>query len=182
MVFFTSQFLAPPGGEYFFECDGESFRTPSYSEAVRRVADIMRRKGKPSRPPEAVLAEYMCPHMPDGFCTRQYGNKTFTLEQMKEDAKRYFNLPLVPFDEVERRLSVCTQCPRHSRTFCLTCVGAVDWIRRGFGGARRILPVDAYTGACQCAGTFAAVVASVEETSLPPWTHATKPNTCWRKS
>lgn len=182
MVFFTSRFVPPPGGEYFFESEGASFRTRSYAEAIRRTTSILQSQGKLKGPAEAALAEYMCPFMPDGFCTKPYGNKTFTLDQMRSEAKRYFSLPLVPFDDVEKRLQTCMACPKHSRTFCLTCVGAIDWIRSGFRGARRMLPVDSYTGTCQCAGTFAAVVASIEESSLPAWDKAEKPSTCWRKT
>jgi hypothetical protein len=179
MVFFTSRFLTPAGGEYFFEHNGDSFRTRSYNDAIVKTKAIMAKHGITGIA-ESVLAEYMCPHMPDGFCTKGYGNKVFTLDKLKQTAESYFKLPLATFDVVDKRIETCLNCPKHSRTFCLTCVGALDWIRSGFRNARRILPVDAYTGTCKCAGTFAAVVASVDKDHLPEWTEAQTPETCWR--
>lgn len=179
MVTFTSRFVPPPGGEYFFEYGNESFKTRSYEDAIRKTADILRRHGIAKYPP-SVLAEYMCPYMPDGFCTKDYGNKVFTLEKQKAAAAEYFRLPVVPYDVVESRISTCLNCPKHSRTFCLSCTGGLEWIRSGFRGARRLLPVDKYTGTCTCAGTFVSVIASVEAGALPQWGE-TPPTGCWRK-
>ena len=178
MTFFTSKFVPPPGGEYFFQYGGDSFRTRSYDEAVRKTQEIMQKHGLSGYPP-GVLAEFMCPHMPDGFCTKNFGNRVFTLDAQRSEAISYFSKPLVAFDETERRLSKCMQCPKHSRTFCASCLGVPEWIRSGFRNARRILPVDKFVGTCTCAGTFASVVASVRTDALPVW-RETCPDSCWR--
>lgn len=178
MILFENEFVPPPGGEYFYQLGEDSFRTRSYNEAVRLVRAIMAKHGVTGYAPEE-LAKHMCPHMPDGFCTKSYGNKLFSLEKQKQDAEVYFSMPLAAYDEVEKRISTCIGCPKHSRSFCLSCIGAYDWIRAKFRGARRMLPADKYTGTCTCAGTFAAVVASVDKKYLPEWDDV--PDTCWRK-
>lgn len=179
MASFVSQFVPPPGGKYFFKYRNEAFETDSYADAIDRVRGILRKYGMQHLSAATALATYMCPFMPDGFCTENYGNKVFALDKQWETAQRYYKLPVVAFDEIERRLAVCSTCPRRNRTFCLSCGGGLQRIRAGFGGARRILPADQFTGTCLCAGTFESVIASVEKDALPEWDEAPPPN-CWR--
>lgn len=178
MVLFRSKFVPPPGGEYFFQLGNDSFRVRSYHEAERRTREIMAKHGVQGYPPE-VLAKFMCPYMPDGYCTENFGNRVFTMDKQKDAALKYFSLPLEAYDVVEKRLDRCLVCPKHSRTFCLSCVGGLDWIRSMFRQARRILPVDRYAGTCTCAGTFASVVASIKTDALPGWGEDV-PESCWR--
>lgn len=178
MIVFANRFATPPGGEYFFEYEGDSFRTRSFSDAITKTERILKKHGIHTYP-EHALASFMCPHLPDGFCSQNFGNKVFTLEKQKNTAMQYFDLPVTTFDVIGHRLDQCVRCPRHSRTFCLTCVGAVSWIRQMFRGARRMLPIDNYTGTCLCAGTFESVVASIEKDKLPKWDEQPPPN-CWR--
>lgn len=181
MVLFASRFIPPPGGEYFFEYEGESFRTRDYEDAIRKTRDIMARHGRATAYAPSVLAEFMCPYMPDGFCTKNYGNKRFTVDEAREAAMPYFKLPVVPFDEIERRMLVCQRCPKRSRTFCVSCLGVLPWMQSLFRGARRLMPIDRYSGVCGCAGTFDAVVSSVDAEALPAWKEE-PPDTCWRKT
>lgn len=179
MVFFTSRFVPPPGGKYFFRLGDDAFESYSYEDAVGKTRDILRRHNMSHMPAAAALAEYMCPHMPDGFCTQNYGNKVFTLDRQWEVAQKYYSLPVVAFDEIERRLAICSACPRRNRLFCLSCGGGLQRVKQGFHGARRILPADQFSGTCLCAGTFESVVASIEKDALPEWEETPPPN-CWR--
>lgn len=178
MIFFRNPNLPPPGGEYFFERNGESFRTTSYYDAIAKVRAILRRNGDTGSA-EGALAEYMCPHLPDGFCNENFGNRLFTLDRQRKEAEKYFRLPVVTFDEIERRLSICASCKEHSRTFCLSCLKVIPWVEQNFRGARKAIPADRYSGTCLCAGTFESVVVSVSADCIPEWSTTPPPN-CWR--
>lgn len=176
-MYFRSVMQTPPGGEWFFEHGGERVSDTSWPRFLPKLLDIMRRH-KLTGAPRDVAAAYMCPHMPDWFCTAG-GVKVTGADSARKAAQPYFSKHLVPYNVMIQRLAKCRECPRHSRSVCLTCTGILDWIGRSFGSRRTSLPDDRLSGICTCAGTFESVITSVDSKELPEWSDV--PECCWRK-
>lgn len=174
---FKSTMCPPPGGKFYFELNGERVEARDWITMRALVASLLERHGVKALP-EAVVAEFMCPDMPDWYCT-EGGRKTFTMKEAREKAVPYFKKNLVPYDDMIRRLAVCRACPKHDRNVCLTCTGNLQWISDRFAGRRRRIPDDNMSGICRSAATFESVVTSIDGAELPEWTDV--PETCWRK-
>ena len=166
----------PPGGEWFFEHGGERISAPTWFTFLLKMKDLMARHGIEGTPLD-VAAAFMCPQMPEWFCTSG-GVKVTSSDRAKANAKPYFGMYVSTPTDVASRLSACARCPRHQRTVCLTCTGVLDWIARSFGGRRPRLPEDRMSGICSCAETYESVVASVDPRGLPEWKDV--PDCCWR--
>lgn len=172
--------VPPPGGEYFCVVDGEKVSDRYWCRLRPRVAELMRRRGVPGTPEELTAAS-MCPYMPDWFCSGVSAGHVVRLHEARDEAKSYFSRRVVTFDEVSRRLRICSSCPMHDRTICLSCTGLLGWIGDRFGGRRVSVPEDRMSGTCRCARTFSAVVSSVEYSpDEAPWEDT--PETCWRRT
>ena len=176
---FASTTFVPPGGSWFFQIGDERVSSPMYDVAVKRVGELLARKGIDKRP-EQALVEYMCPHMPAWFCVGEVGHSpVITVKAACEKARPYFGMRVVPVDIISRRMEVCQACPKHRRDFCLHCNGLDTWVSDGFRNARPVLPVDTASGCCSCAGTMEAVIASVDyDKQDSVWEGV--PETCWR--
>jgi hypothetical protein len=176
-MYFKSVMQDPPGGEWFFEHAGERISDRTWPGFLSKMISLMDRHGIQGLPRD-VAAAYMCPHLPDWFCTSG-GVKTVSTDKAREIAAPYFIKHLTTYPEIMRRLDICRKCPRHNRNVCLTCTGVLDWIIRSFGEKRRKrIPEDRLSGICTCAGTFESVVASVDRSELPEWKDV--PENCWR--
>lgn len=173
---FKSVMLTPPGGEYFFEHEGERVSARHWLEFLPKLKDVMARHGIKGTPLD-VAAAHMCPHMPSWFCTSG-GVRDFPVATARAEARQYFSKQVVTPSEIARRLEVCRTCPKHSRTVCLTCTGIASWILSSFGGRRPSLPDDKMSGICRCANTFEMAAASVDARGLPKWDDV--PDCCWR--
>jgi hypothetical protein len=128
------------------------------------------------------VMEWMCPRLPDGFCTAPSQiAPVLRAADVKQRTAELFRLPLTQADIAERRLEHCVnKCPAHTRRgFCLDCTGLLDWLYRGFGGARGRLPADRATGVCVIDKVMVAASAAV--TGYPPAEGAEYPEGCWRK-
>lgn len=170
----------PPGGVWFWE-DGEHLvSTPSYQEAVDQLRSILAEKGD-ARSPAEVLAEYMCPRMPRGFCRGYTGPRAESSSALLDRAKPYADEPLAPANVVLSRLEVCAKCPKCRRDVCVTCRCLDEAVYGLFGNRRSALPPDRRSGVCACARTLAMVVASVRYGEGEPLWEGT-PSTCWRNS
>lgn len=176
---FSNTTFVPPGGMWFFQLEDDRVAMPVYDLAVKRVGEILARHGVRKDPAQA-LAEFMCPHMPAWFCAGNVGHSpVITAKDACERARPYFGRKVLPVDLISRRLETCQACPRHRRDFCLHCNGLDTWVSDGFRNARPVLPADAASGCCTCAGTLEAVIASVAYgEGEPVWEGA--PETCWR--
>lgn len=173
---FKSVMCPPPTGEFFFEHGGERVSAPTWNDFFPKMQAFMRKHGLGGAP-EDLAASYMCPHLPDWYCTKG-GIHVPGLKESRDRAVPYFARHVVPYDEIIRRLAVCRTCPKHSRNVCLTCTGALDWVVGRFGGRRKRLPDDTPSGTCLAAGTFESVVASVDMRGVPAWEGT--PDNCWR--
>ena len=178
--FVQTAWVVPPGGAWFFQMGDDKVASPVYEIALKGVGEILAKHGVKTPAPQA-LAEFMCPHMPPGFCAGPVAHSPAITGKMAADkAERYFYRRLVPVDEVMRRMDVCLRCKAHRRDFCLSCAGWPSWISGKFNNRRPVLPVDTASGCCSCAGTFEAVIASVEyDKDEAVWEGA--PETCWRR-
>ena len=169
----------PPGGSWFYQIGDDRVSHPMYDFAVRRVDELLRKHGVAADPAEE-LARFMCPHMPEWFCVGADRHAPVITGRMAvEKATPYFGRRLVTFDVVTARMQRCQACPRHRRDFCLHCTGYDSWIYDGFDGRRPKLPVDEASGCCSCAGTFEALIASVDYDKDEPGFEGA-PDTCWR--
>lgn len=169
----------PPGG-FEFAIGDDKVTARTAVEILPKVRNMLKRHGIDAIP-EHALAEYMCPRM--GVQTQFYcvGDTKVPEHVLPRDALAncvpYVDLPMVPFDEIQKRLSVCSSCPKHERHWCLTCTGAFDQLKRMMKGRRPLLPADRFSGVCGCAKAYEAVVCSVEHEG-EPWPDT--PETCWR--
>lgn len=178
-VRFTSIHNPSPVGRWFYEVGGERVEGPTWYAIQHRVEDMMARHGVTGNP-EEVVAAYMCPQMPEWFCRSDEPDNPDVVRRQEalDKAVPYFNRPVVPPMEIERRIEICRRCPKHQGSICLTCTGILDWINRGFGGRRVSVDMDKVSRTCSVARTFESVVATVDFGSEPP-PDGTPPN-CWR--
>lgn len=175
-----NKYTRPPGGLYSYEFEGQCVTARTYAEFSAKVLDLHKRVGKPIvGDVDRVIAEYLCPRLPDGYCSKPSAVKLLSIDDIKSKAYVYFTKPVLPRDTIESRLGVCANCPCNSRTVCLSCTGLDSWIRVNFRNQRDRLPLDAGVGVCTCAGTLAAVVATVDVSGEAVWPNT--PPVCWRK-
>lgn len=170
--------VPPPGGEYFCMAGDDRISSPDWHSFRPRVVEFMAAHGIVASP-ESFVAACMCPYMPDWYCRGVFGSRPVRMDEARKVAAQYFPRHVVAFDVVQRRLARCVKCPKHNRSFCMTCTGILQWIERSFGGRRIKVPEDTFSGMCECARTFASVVASVDFGGVPQWDGA--PDSCWRK-
>ena len=180
MAYFRNANLVPRGG-FFFELNGEKVSARHFCDIERPVAEMLRRAGLTCTVEEAV-ANYMCPRIDeaDWFCTGKFRPaRVRPAEALKNTASAVAGRDVVPFDEVERRLRVCMECPMHTREFCVACTGHLERVLAMFGGRRTPVPEDAGAGICKCCKAYESGVASVAYADGEGvWGEA--PANCWR--
>ena len=171
----------PATGYYEYSVEGETVTSKSKSAISLLAEGLRRRHGLDVvGDPFAYVMEYMCPRLPDGFCTKPSTVKYIRADEVKAKTASLFGARSVTSDEIEKRLSVCVSCPKHvTRGFCMGCSGLIDWIYRGFGGLRPKLPPDQATGVCAVSLELVAASATVDR---PAEGGAEYPDTCWRKA
>jgi hypothetical protein len=177
-----NKFTRPPSGQYTYELDGQCVAGRTYYEFAARVTDLHNRLGKPlTEDVDIAIARYLCPQLPDGYCSQASQVKMLSMDSVKAIAGPYFLKNMEPRDITEARLSICANCPCNSRSVCLSCTGLDTWMRTNFRNRRDRLPQDAGVGICVCAETLASVVATVAyDAAEPVWNNT--PDTCWRKA
>lgn len=182
-VFFRDLYNPPPGGLWFYETHGEKVVAHTYGELLPKVVALMKKYGIEGYP-ESVIAEYMCARIPNAgaYCK---GANVPAPHTGPRDAIRnsepYCRRQVVPFDVIERRLRICSTCPKNARDWCPTCTGHLARIRFLLASkGRPDLPEDSMSGVCQCAQAYEAAIASVEyKPDEEVWEGA--PDTCWRR-
>ena len=176
---FRTAYAVPPGGCYEYASGGETVQSRSRAGIERLVRDLRVRQGLPVKgDPFTYVMEYMCPRLPDGFCSEPSGVRRVRAERVKEVTAALFGMACVPADEAVRRMGVCISCPEHeTRGFCTGCTGLMSWIYRGFGGRRGKLPPDEATGVCRISEELVAASATVDRPA-----EAGYPEGCWRRA
>ena len=179
-LYFHDVNMAPPGG-YFCEINGERVSGRTFIEIEPKVRMLMSKYNIPGLP-ESVVATYMCPKLddPGRYCRGPVVPIAHTRpREAFENSIPYTSKPVVSFDKIERRESVCIRCPKHKRDWCPTCSGHPARLSGLFRGKRPSLPVDRVTGVCECAKAYECAIASVDYTPDEKiWEGA--PETCWR--
>lgn len=182
MVRFRSniEMMSSPRDGFEFAIGDEKVSARTAVEILPKVRRLLA-KHNISTLPEIALAEYMCPRMgaeAAWFCTGDVKQVPHvTPREALANCTQYVDKPMLTFEEIQRRMSICTQCPKHERNWCLTCTGAFDQIKRLMKGRRPLLPADRFSGVCGCAKAYETVVCSVEHDG-EPWPDT--PETCWR--
>ena len=181
-VRFQTASATPPGGCYEYAIGDDVVVSKNRFEMLRKVAELRTKHGLPTvGDGMKYLMEYMCPRLPDGFCTKPSAVKSYRVEEVKRDTAGLFTAMLAASDDIERRMEVCVACPSHTtRGFCVDCNGLLEWLYRGFTGRRGRLPADKVLGVCYPDGVMAAAGASVA--CRPLKAGAEYPSTCWRLS
>ena len=177
---FKSIDATPPNGCYEYECDGVYVSSKSRFDICRKVVSLRATRGlEIVGDPMRYVMDYMCPRLPNGFCTQPSTVKTLKADEVKAATAKLFGLPCVPVDEIQRRLEGCLSCRCHvTRGFCMGCSGLIEWIYKGFGGRRGKLPPDSATGVCSCSLELVAASATADR---PQTADAGFPDGCWRK-
>jgi hypothetical protein len=175
-------FTRPPSGQYEYSIGDQCVTARSYYEFTHRVVELHNRlKVAMTEDVDTTIARYLCPRLPDGYCSQPSAVKMISIDAIKAKAYPYFTKKIEPRDTIESRLSICANCPCNSRSVCLSCTGLDSWIRLNFRSQRDRMPQDAGVGVCLCAETLAAVVATVAYSADEPvWNNT--PDTCWRKA
>ena len=182
IAMFKSKNATPPCGYYEYSVDGHKITDRSRIGICNKVLALRKSLGLPAVGDGlSYVMEYMCPYLPDGFCTSPSAVKSLKASVVKENTKGCFLGQCATSDVVERRMETCVSCPSHTtRGFCLDCTGLLDWIYRGFGRRRGPLPADRATGVCVLDEVLVAASATLADRE--PTVGAVYPENCWRNS
>jgi len=183
VVRFSHPWISLPGG-FFFEIDGDRAEARTLVELRPKAAAILARHGRGGESVDAAVAAFMCPRLGNDArwaCSGEFRHeKWISPRDALAKSAEFGGRPVVPFDEVERRLAACSACPKHYRGWCLTCNGHLERVLSLFGGARPRLPADSGSGVCRCTGAYEAAMVSVAYGEGDEvWEGA--PETCWRR-
>lgn len=183
MVRFSHPWISLPGG-FFFEIDGDRAEARTLVELRPKAAAILARHGRGGESVDAAVAAFMCPRLGNDArwaCSGEFRHENWIgpREALQKSAE-FGGRQVVPFDEIERRLAVCSSCPKHYRGWCLACNGHLERVLSMFDEARPRLPADSGSGVCRCTGAYEAAMVSVAYGEGDPvWEGA--PETCWRR-
>lgn len=177
---FRGVYNTPPTGFYEYEVLGKRIQSRSRLEACMMVSNLRNDLGLPVvGDGMSYIMEYMCPRLPDGFCSHPSEIKRLAVDDVKKATAALFPMRVAASDVIETRLVTCSACAEQTRDgFCVDCNGLLDWVYRGFNGKRGALPPDRALGVCKCDGVMTAAGASVE--GLPLKEGVKYPEGCWR--
>lgn len=176
---FKTQDAFPPSGYYEYSEGGQTVSARTRTAIATLASDLRRRLGLPTvGDPFRYVMAYMCPRLPDGFCTERSDNTYIKAAEVRSATARLFGSKTVTTDEIERRLSICLRCPSHvTRGFCMGCSGLLEWVYKGFSGMRPKLPPDPATGVCRVSLELVAASATADLPKSDGY-----PDGCWRKA
>ena len=182
---FKLSYTVPPTRQFFYQVPGGPYVETACdwgmleSEVRRRceAAGVV-----PPEPLRALMEDYMCDHLPPGFCTGGEPSKPMisfsaVLESTDKIVKRAsatggFGRSLA--DRIDSRANACMACKSHSMGLCLTCNGLLahyaPYLRDRQTAYDRTLRV--------CTATMAAVplLLHVDAAAMPD---AAYPEGCW---
>lgn len=167
----------PPGGVYFFAIGDDYVESRSRAEIKDMAIAVYKKHGKV--PPFDVfecVMEYMCPKMPDGFCTGPSTETAVSVSIIKENTRQLFRKKVADPIVIRERLHTCLSCPENSRAVCPSCCGLTDWVVRNMTGRTRI-PADEFAFVCGPAQAFVSALVTAEDPGpAPEGCH----KDCWR--
>lgn len=162
---FKYKIFVPPGGRWFYEVpETKVFLSSNDSEGdllwhVRQ--HYLANKLPVPDNLQAVVQNYMCLHLPEGFCEGEleplakraapltfFSIVQFTQALVHKLTKADF---FVSQEEAERRARICLRCPENSKNLCTTCNGLRS-LAAALIGNRQATSVDAKLEACAVCG------------------------------
>jgi len=182
---FRSPDATPPTGCYEYGCGGRIVTARTRSAISRAVLELRSSLGlESSGDGFSYVEEYMCPYLPNGYCTGPSGINPLQIQDVKGNTSRLFSRACVTGDVIAERLAVCKGCPDHvTKGFCMgSCSGLLEWIYRGFAGRRGAIADDTGAGVCRHDAAFVVATASVAVSEYPPSKTEQYPDMCWRTS
>lgn len=182
MARIRSYMVPPPAGRFYFRNGDDTVEARTWPEMTSAMKAYMATHPSVQGSIEDLVSGCMCPEAPSWYCIGAGPVRPpVRMAEARVNAEKYFRLPLVPFDRVSARLRTCSACRAcHERGVCLTCTGALKWIRSRFPGGRPKVLEDDLSGICSTARTFESVLASVEH---PVDADVSKfPEGCWMRT
>jgi hypothetical protein len=178
MARFLSQNSSPPGGVYFFELNGERVQSKSKVEICARVKMLYYGQGYPvPHTPFDVIMDYMCPYMPEGFCSGTGPHKNMlSISKLQENTRALFGRPVATPVRIRERLQTCIRCRCNSRAECPSCVNLAEWVIEKLNTRSRI-PADELVHVCVPAGAMVSALVSIDDPGDIP---DGCPERCWR--
>ena len=181
---FKVEFSVPPTRKFFYQIPGGPFVETmcSWSEIERAVRTKLAENKLPEIPDlRAEIEDYMCRHLPDGFCTGKSENPPVSYHAVVHatraivtgaSASRRFGH--VTADRIDARASRCLTCPRHSMSLCLSCEGILSDFARYTAG--RATPYDKTLRVCRACMGAVPLLLHVDEAAMPV---ADYDDACW---
>lgn len=176
----------PPGGVFFYQ-DPENGvpllqDKTNLESLLSKVAQAYTAAGKPAPEPlRAHVEDYICRHVPRGFCLGRYPENHpifLTPHVLKDRCQELARKTPRRADPgtVLSRMNICGPCPANSKSFCLSCTGLTDWALRL---ARRTkIGQDEAMGVCTHAKIMVSLLVSLDPIASEPGENC--PETCWR--
>lgn len=151
---FAHRASVPPGGQYFYQHPDDDVVVSDFTMrgCVRKA--VQRLRGAAIEVPgdlEALIEDYMCKHLPQGFCTgprpmdQQPVVTMIQVRQLTQERTR--GRRRVTPGEVRERIDICLRCPMNDLRICPTCSGMTGWALQLVGRDRAAQ--DAYLGVCR---------------------------------
>jgi len=151
MLAFRVGNIVPPGGKYFFAVPETGVLVEDYTRTgfhIKLRAHYLEHKLPVPADMERVAEDYMCRHLPEGFCYGDPDGKPrahlLTLSDIKTRTTNCFaasGRKLVTPGEARTRGLKCGACKLNDRSVCPTCIGLTQWALRSVGR----YPSEAYT-------------------------------------
>lgn len=148
MLKFRNPQMRPMGGRYFYRVPetGVNLERLSMDQLLAALREHYALNSIPA-PAElpAIVEDYMCARLPEGFCTGTGERKLhfLSLHDIRENTLRAMKRGLVDPAEAKRRLSIVMESPTNDRALCTSCAGLVQWAKRL---VNRPLPGDEWLG------------------------------------
>ena len=180
---FRSRDATPPTGCYEYSVGGETVTSRSRMGISGMALALRAKHGLESVGDGfSYVEEYMCPFLPNGYCTEPSTVNPVRIEEVKVRTAAVFGMTCATSDVISERLAICAACPGHvTKGFCMgSCSGLLEWIYKGFGGRRGRLPADFGMGVCPHDLMFVVALATLDFSNYPPRRGEAYPSGCWR--
>ena len=187
---FRTPYAVPPGRRWFYQVPGGKFVESVFSkdDCVLRIRNAYAEIGKePEGDVEALLEDFMCQSLPEGFCTGKptISNPTFftvknATHAMVASALKEHKAGPQLMQIIDARAAACKKCKQHDLHMCITCNGLLDEFRT-FRNAGRRTPHDRNIRVCRVSGGILPVVIQLDASKVKPLDGFEFPDGCWVK-